>query len=161
MDKLDAAFEFNREALNLRASREEVLSSNIANADTPGYQARDMDFSSTLAKTLASHGVSTGLSQNSLAMTPPSSGTPIGDADVILSTDAAGQIGSAATVDGGVQGYGSLKYRAPVQSSADNNTVDLDVERVAFADNTLHYESVLDHASGQVKTMLAALSTGT
>ena len=46
LDKLDASLRFQQEALNLRAQRQEVLASNIANADTPGYQARDMDFSS-------------------------------------------------------------------------------------------------------------------
>ncbi len=42
LDKLDAALRFQQEALNLRAQRQEVLAANIANADTPGYQARDI-----------------------------------------------------------------------------------------------------------------------
>ena len=46
LDKLDAALRFQQEALNLRAQRQEVLAANIANADTPGYQARDIDFAS-------------------------------------------------------------------------------------------------------------------
>lgn len=50
LDKLDAALRFQQEALNLRAQRQEVLAANIANADTPGYQARDMDFASELKK---------------------------------------------------------------------------------------------------------------
>ena len=44
LDKLDAALRFQQEALNLRAQRQEILAANIANADTPGYQARDIDF---------------------------------------------------------------------------------------------------------------------
>lgn len=48
LDKLDAALRFQQEALNLRAQRQEVLAANIANADTPGYQARDIDFASEL-----------------------------------------------------------------------------------------------------------------
>ena len=50
LDKLDAALRFQQEALNLRAQRQEVLAANIANADTPGYQARDIDFDSELKK---------------------------------------------------------------------------------------------------------------
>lgn len=52
LDKLDAALRFQQEALNLRAQRQEVLAANIANADTPGYQARDMDFASELKKVM-------------------------------------------------------------------------------------------------------------
>ena len=52
IDKLDAAFRFQQEALNLRAQRQEILAANIANADTPGYQARDVDFSSELKKVM-------------------------------------------------------------------------------------------------------------
>ncbi|CDL38962.1 Flagellar basal-body rod protein FlgB [Citrobacter freundii] len=50
LDKLDAALRFQQEALNLRAQRQEILAANIANADTPGYQARDLDFASELKK---------------------------------------------------------------------------------------------------------------
>ncbi len=53
LDKLDAALRFQQEALNLRAQRQEVLAANIANADTPGYQARDIDFASELKKSHA------------------------------------------------------------------------------------------------------------
>ncbi len=52
LDKLDAALRFQQEALNLRAQRQEILAANIANADTPGYQARDIDFSSELKKVM-------------------------------------------------------------------------------------------------------------
>lgn len=52
LDKLDAALRFGQEALNLRAQRQEILAANIANADTPGYQARDIDFASQLNKVL-------------------------------------------------------------------------------------------------------------
>ena len=52
LDKLDAALRFQQEALNLRAQRQEILAANIANADTPGYQARDLDFASELKKVM-------------------------------------------------------------------------------------------------------------
>lgn len=56
LDKLDAALRFQQEALNLRAQRQEVLAANIANADTPGYQARDLDFASELKKSWCEDG---------------------------------------------------------------------------------------------------------
>lgn len=62
LDKLDAALRFQQEALNLRAQRQEVLAANIANADTPGYQARDLDFASELK----SHGARTGRNRRCL-----------------------------------------------------------------------------------------------
>ena len=56
LDKLDQEFAFGREALDVRAYRQELLSSNIANADTPGYKARDVDFASALAGALKKTG---------------------------------------------------------------------------------------------------------
>lgn len=56
LDKLDAALRFQQEALNLRAQRQEILAANIANADTPGYQARDLDFASELKKSWCAGG---------------------------------------------------------------------------------------------------------
>ncbi|MCE1685746.1 flagellar basal body rod protein FlgB, partial [Enterobacter hormaechei] len=53
LDKLDAAFQFRQEALALRNQRQEILSANIANADTPGFQARDIDFAAQLKKVMA------------------------------------------------------------------------------------------------------------
>lgn len=56
MNKLDELLNFHHQALNLRSLRQEVLASNIANADTPGYKARDFDFKSALAAALPQAG---------------------------------------------------------------------------------------------------------
>jgi len=161
MDKLDAEFKFGQEALNLRAYRQQILSSNIANSDTPDYKARDLDFSSALTGALARSGISTGGGSGTLALAQPSAGVAAAPGGVTMATDAAGQIPSTGQGADAGQDYGPLLYRNPSQPSADNNTVDLDTERVAFADNSLHYESNLTELTGQIKTMLAALSTGT
>ncbi len=50
INKLDDAFRFQQQALNLLTRRQDILASNIANADTPGYQARDIDFSGQLKR---------------------------------------------------------------------------------------------------------------
>ncbi|MDP9902273.1 flagellar basal body rod protein FlgB [Variovorax ginsengisoli] len=132
MDKLDNALRFNREALNLRAQRQEVLSANIANADTPNYKARDFDFASKLTEV-----VSRGRAADSLGMTTTSS------------RHIAAQAPSSSEQD--------LMYRIPAQSSIDGNTVEMDTERVNFADNALRYESNLTVMSAKIKTLMSAV----
>lgn len=142
MDKLDAEFKFGQEALNLRAYRQQVLSANIANADTPGYKARDIDFAATLKTALANGG-------------HDEAG---GGGGLMLATAQAGHLSGTPAPSALDDTYHALKYRTPAQSSLDNNTVDLDTERVNFADNALHYEAGLTAMTQQIKAMLAALS---
>ncbi|MDM0042932.1 flagellar basal body rod protein FlgB [Variovorax dokdonensis] len=132
IDKLDAALRFNSEALNLRARRQEVLAANIANADTPNYKARDFDFASTLGRV-----VEEGRSAQSLDMATTSS-RHLGGAASAMSDE-------------------ELLYRVPTQSSIDGNTVDMNVERVNFADNALRYESNLTVIGAKIKTLLSAV----
>jgi flagellar basal-body rod protein FlgB len=132
IDRLDAALRFQQEALSLRAQRQSVIASNIAHADTPGYKARDIDFSSTLAQTIERGRAADGMS---------------------LSTTSVRHIAAQAPA----QDNGDLQYRIPLQSSIDGNTVEMDTERVAFADNTVHFESGLTVVSSKIKTMLAAI----
>jgi len=132
IDKLDASLRFHQEALSLRAKRQEVLSANIAHADTPNFKARDFDFSSALTQA-----VDRGRQSQSLSMAATSSRH--------LSVSA--QAGSDA----------GLMYRTPNQSSIDGNTVEMDVERVNFADNAMRYEFNLTRLNQQIKGMLAAI----
>ncbi|HWI82107.1 flagellar basal body rod protein FlgB [Ramlibacter sp.] len=132
MDKLDAALRFNQEALGLRARRQEVLAANIANADTPDYKARDLDFGGELRRALEQ-----GRAGNGLA----------------LATTAASHVhgGSTFATDAG------LLYRVPSQSSLDGNTVEMNAERVEFADNALRYEAGVTVISAKIKSLLAAM----
>ncbi|WBY00590.1 flagellar basal body rod protein FlgB [Ramlibacter tataouinensis] len=132
IDKLDAALRFHQEALNLRARRQEVLSANIANVDTPHYKARDFDFAASL-----SQAVERGRQAGSVALA------------LTAGRHLAGQAVPAAA--------GELAYRVPAQASIDGNTVEMDLERVAFADNAVHYESSLTVLGGQIRTLLAAV----
>ena len=136
IDKLDSALRFHQEALNLRARRQEVLSTNIAHADTPGFKARDFDFSSTL-----SQAVERGRGSLSLSLSTKSS------RHLQLDTQAAGQATAQA----------DMLYRTPVQSSIDGNTVEMDVERVNFADNAMRYEANLTVLSSKIKSILSAV----
>lgn len=131
VNKLDDALRFQQAALSLRAARQELLASNIANADTPNYKARDIDFASAL--------------QN--AMSGTSEKLP-----VIKS--------SPLHLDGNTGGLvmgAQVQYRKPVQPSADGNTVDMDMERAQFADNALRYEASVRFVSEQMKAMLTAI----
>ena len=132
IDKLDSALRFHQEALSLRAKRQEVLSANIAHADTPNYKARDFDFSAHL-----SQAVERGRQSTSMSLASTSSRHMAVEA----------QAGSDA----------ALLYRTPTQSSIDGNTVEMDVERVNFADNALRYEANLTVLGSKIKTLLAAV----
>lgn len=131
VSKLDDMLRFQQVALGLRAARQELLASNIANADTPNYKARDIDFASALRNALA--GTSTELH---VVQTSP----------LHLEGKAGGSIMGA-----------PVMYRKPVQPSADGNTVDMDVERAQFTDNALRYEAGVRFVSEQLKATLAAI----
>jgi flagellar basal-body rod protein FlgB len=130
--ELDNYLQFHAQALNLRAMRQQLLASNIANADTPGYQARDIDFGKSLQAALAGRA-----------------------GGVSLARTADGHLGGAQSG----QGAGSAQYRSVVQPSIDGNTVDMDVERAKFAENAIHYEANLTFINSQLKAMLAALQS--
>lgn len=134
VDRIDSAFRFYQQAVSLRSQRQEVLSANIANADTPGYKARDFDFSSALRDAVGSRSV-TRLPDTALALT------------------SAGHIPATAKSTAGA----ALLYRVPLQPSLDGNTVDMDAERVAFADNTLRYQGSITILSQRIKGMMSAL----
>lgn len=133
LDKLNAALQFQQEALNLRAQRQEILSANIANADTPGYQARDIDFASQLQKVMET-GRANG-SGMSLELT--------NTRHIPASTSAGADL--------------DLMYRIPDQPSMDGNTVDMDRERTNFADNSVRYQTDLTVLGSQVKGMMSVL----
>ncbi|MFI4939102.1 MAG: flagellar basal body rod protein FlgB [Burkholderiales bacterium] len=134
---LDNYLRLNETAINLRAQRQQVLASNIANADTPNYKARDMDFSKSLQTALARSESST----SALAKTNPA--------------HLDGNAGKTVAADG--TDGATLLYRTPLQPSADGNTVDMDVERNQFADNAVRYEAGLSMITSQIKDMLAVI----
>ncbi|MEM5338654.1 flagellar basal body rod protein FlgB [Paraburkholderia azotifigens] len=159
LDKLDAEFAFGRQALDVRAYRQELLSSNIANSDTPGYKARDIDFASSLAGALKKSGGSAGASNNApLAMTQPAG---VSQGMSMASTEPGHMTGKARLIatGGPTDDFGRVAYRVPAQPSLDGNTVDLDAERVQFADNSLHFESGMTVLSQQIKAMLSAITS--
>lgn len=120
-------------ALDLRAQRHQVLASNVANADTPHYKARDFDFSAAMSRALGGRNESGALE---MART----------ASQHLSGDGAG-IGA------------HLQYRTETQSAVDGNTVDMDVERAQIADNALQYQILTQLISDKFRGLRSAMSS--
>jgi flagellar basal-body rod protein FlgB len=138
--KLDDFLNFNQTALSVRAHRQQLIASNIANADTPNYKARDIDFAATL--------------KNKMKATQSAEAAPVPGVD-LARTSAMHLAGKpmAATVPAD---DGAL-YRKVDQPSADGNTVDLDVERNQFTDNALHYEATVTAISTQIKGLMSVI----
>ena len=130
ISKLDDALNFYQTALNLRSYRQQLLAGNIANADTPNFKAKDIDFSSALQGALSAR-----------------SGNPV------LARTSARHLDSGNENPGGAQ----VLYRTPEQPSMDGNTVDMNAERAQFADNAIHYEANLTFISSQIKALLTAV----
>ncbi|MDO9219716.1 MAG: flagellar basal body rod protein FlgB [Thiobacillus sp.] len=131
-NRIDDLLSFHQQALRVRDQRQQVLASNIANADTPNFKARDIDFKATL------HAAMNG------------TGTPGG---VAMATTAPGHLAGKAHSSGNA----GLLYRTPAQGSVDGNTVDIDAERAAFTENSVQYEFNLTRINQQIKGLLTSI----
>jgi flagellar basal-body rod protein FlgB len=124
---------FSEAALRMRSYRQQILSSNMANVDTPGYKARDVLFSQALREQLESTAYSNAL-------------------PLASSNDRHYRIG------GSLPGAPALLYRMPMQPSLDGNTVDVETERSHFADNALRTEAAMTMLSSVISSRRMALS---
>jgi flagellar basal-body rod protein FlgB len=127
---LDSYLGVHADALKVQSQRMDVLANNLANVDTPGYKARDIDFRTALA-----------------AAASPEGG-------VTLTTTDAKHIDINPTSDGGA----ALKYRVPLAPSLDGNTVDSQQEQAAFAENTVHYQATLTFLSMRLRNLMTAIT---
>ncbi len=125
MNSIDKAFAFQEKALALRSYRQQLISSNIANADTPHYNAVDIDFADAMKKALA--GITSGLE--------------------LKKTNERHLSGLDTS---GINGVKPL-YRTAVQPSIDGNTVDSNIEQGQFAENSLSYMSTLTFINGTIQ----------
>ena len=123
---------FGETALKLRSLRHELLSSNLVNADTPNYKARDIDFQSVLMQRLSG--------QASMS-------------SVSLDRTHQGHIQMTSSLQ-------PLKpmYRVGVQPSLDGNTVDPDIERGQFVKNAFFTEAALSFLGSSLRTRLSAIT---
>ena len=130
INRLTGNLDFQSQALVLRSERQRLIASNIANADTPGYVARDMNFAQALRE-----------ATGSVRAAPPLAATQPGHI-----------AGSAAA-----RADTNLLYANPSQTNLDRNTVDMDRERANFADNAVKFEATLRFINANVKTTLDAI----
>jgi flagellar basal-body rod protein FlgB len=142
LDQLTNSLDFHAQALKLRSERQRLIASNIANADTPGYQARDFNFSQALQQATGRMSqAGNGLSGANLAPAPTHAG------HMNLQGQAAGNASPT-----------QLGYATPAMTNLDNNSVDMDRERANFAHNTVQYEATLRFINGSVKTLNTAIT---
>nr|WP_282099103.1 flagellar basal body rod protein FlgB [Thauera aromatica] len=130
-DRLEEALNHHRQALSLRHERQKILAANIANADTPGFKARDIDFRAEFASALGRRG-----ERLELAATAPGH---------------LARRGAPAAV-------GEVLYRVPDQPSLDGNTVDIDRERSAFVDNSVRYQAALTLLNQRIQGLKGAMA---
>jgi len=123
----DSALGIHQQALAVRTQRTELIASNIANTDTPGYKARDIDFKSAL-----------------MSVSNQASGT-------VLTTH------SRHIQNETGNGNAEVLYRIPNQSSLDGNTVDSQLEKGEFSENAIRYQASLTFLEGKFRGMLAAI----
>lgn len=132
----DKALGIHEQALMLREQRNSILATNIANADTPNYKARDIDFRAAMAK------AQTGAS-NTLSLRATEPGHISGDSNSTLSPLSA-----------------QLQYRLPQQPSLDGNTVESHVEEAAYADNAVRYQASLQFLGGEFANLKSVIRGG-
>jgi flagellar basal-body rod protein FlgB len=130
---LDTYLGVHADALKIRGQRTEVLARNLANADTPGYQARDVDFRTALARA----GGATG-------------------ADVPVALRAT-NVNHLSTTDD-ASSTANLKYRVPLAPALDGNTVDVQMEQAAFAENSVRFQATLTFLSARFRGLLTAIT---
>jgi flagellar basal-body rod protein FlgB len=121
-------FGIHEQALLLHGQRIGVLATNLANADTPNYKARDIDFSAVLAHT--------------------------DEAPLAMRITQAAHI----TMSDGELPSGELKYRNPYQSSLDGNTVEMPVEQAAFSENNVRYQASLTFINQSISALQFAIA---
>ncbi len=137
---LTDALDFHAKALLLRAERQKVIASNIANADTPGYAGRDINFKEAMA---AATGNS--MTLQPLALTG-SGGSGITNSRHMVLQPSTTSLSAT-----------PLAYTVQTQPSMDGNSVDMDRERASFADNAVRYEATLRFINGSSRTILSAI----
>ncbi len=136
---IDRLFDLHTRALGLANQRLELLADNVANADTPGYKARDIDFQSAMQSAGQSGGSSSNLN-GELPMT-------------------ATRAGHLATAGGGPNTTTPL-YRVPDQPSLDGNTVDSQKENAAIAETSVQYQATLTFLSARIRGLRDAITGG-
>jgi flagellar basal-body rod protein FlgB len=129
MRVIDKAFSIHDDALVLRSQRSSILAANIANADTPTYKARDMDFQAMMRDVQSGNDKAFSLAQTNKRHLPA----------------------SAPAIEP------NIKYRNPLQASLDGNTVDMHAEQARFSKNAFEYQTSLTLLNSKIRGLLFAI----
>ena len=143
LNRLTDSLNFQATALTLRSERQRLIASNIANADTPGYVAREFNFSQALSQATGQRSVGD-------SALPPTTVRP--------SSSHAGHLGLDGRPAAAGNAEPTLSYATNAQTNLDNNTVDMNRERASFVDNTVRYEATLRFINGTVRTLNTAIT---
>ena len=130
---MDNFFGIHAEALKLRANRAELLAANIANADTPNFKARDIDFKQVLNQFADS------ATASRISYIEKTHDAHIDSNNSISSLNA------------------DILYRSSLQPTLDGNTVDLHQERSAFMENAMQYQASLRFLNGKINGLKMAI----
>lgn len=128
MPSIGSALGLSPQVMALRARRMELLAANIANADTPGYKARDIDFAAAMRRAGGQ------ARAPGLRLTHPR------------------HLGPAPAL-----GEAPVLYRIPLQPSMDGNTVESHREHAAFMDNAVRYQASLNFLDGRIRGLRTAI----
>jgi flagellar basal-body rod protein FlgB len=138
-NSIDNFLGVHAQALAVESRRTQLLASNLANADTPNFKARDIDFRAALA-----------------AATAPGAGGP-GTAGGLQMTAASSGNSFGGTAANGAQDP-TLLYRTPLAPALDGNTVDPQLEQAAFAENAVRYQATLTLLNGKFRALMTAIT---
>ena len=127
---LNNYFALRLKSLEVAEQRMKVLAANVANADTPGYKARDIDFVAAMREA--------------------------GAGDIRMTTTQAGHI----ALPGTDTVAGKVQYRVPSQPSLDGNTVDAQQESAAVAETAVRYQATLTFLNQRIKGLMTAITGG-
>ena len=141
LPNLTNALDFHSKALVLRADRQRLIASNIANADTPGYVGRDLNFKEAMNAALG-------------RSTPSLAAMPSGNAANQQITHPGHMELKPSTLS---MADPTLQYTTQSQPAMDGNSVDMDRERASFVDNSVRYEATLRFINGSSKTLMSAI----
>ena len=125
---IENALGVHPQALSLRAARTQALARNIANADTPGYKARDIDFSRSLNKAMGA-----------------------ADAGALRTTDPRHISGS------GIAAKAAIEFRESDRHTPDGNTVQIEEEQAAYTENAVKFQASAQFFDGALRGLRLAL----
>jgi flagellar basal-body rod protein FlgB len=150
---LDSYLGIHPQALALEAQRTNVLAANMANADTPHYKARDIDFKAALAAAAGATGAAGAAGAGGAGPGAPAPLPLAGTSPLDLGRTG----GSGSPIGTGDASF--LKYRVPLAPSLDGNTVDGQLEEAAFAENAVRYQATLTFLNVKLKDLLTAIGS--